>query len=183
MEKKSVEPVKRIVYIGMMTAVICVVTMARFPLLGSKVHFANTMCLLAGLLFGPVSGGIAAGLGSAIYDLLLGGYGFVDGAVTFITKFAMAWVCAMIVRHDSEERFIRVIIACVCGAFAYTLLYLFKTWVFQSFVYGYAQDVVWATVLSKLPASLINACLAFVSGPILYAALRPSLKRLGLPWR
>ena len=41
----------KIAFIGVMAAVVCVVTFFRFPLLGSKVHFANAMCLLAGLLF------------------------------------------------------------------------------------------------------------------------------------
>lgn len=182
MEKKNVSSVKRITLIGMMAAVVCVVTLFRFPLFGSKVHFANTMCLVAGLLLGPVSGGMAAGLGSAIYDVLLGGYGAVEALVTFATKFAMAWTSAMIVRGAKERGMVRVIAACVIGAFTYMALYLFKTWVFQSFVYGFAPDAVWATLLSKVPASLINACLASVAGPILYAALRPSLKKMGLPW-
>ena len=50
----------KIVFIGMLAAVVCVVTLYRFPLLGSKVHFANAICLLSGLLMGPVAGGLAA---------------------------------------------------------------------------------------------------------------------------
>ena len=63
----------KIVFIAMLAAVVCVVTLYRFPLLGSKVHFANAICLLSGLLMGPFAGGLAAGLGSALYDALLGG--------------------------------------------------------------------------------------------------------------
>ena len=59
-------------FIAVMAALIYVITMFRFPLLGSKVHFANAVCLLAGLLLGPVPGGVAAGLGSALYDALNG---------------------------------------------------------------------------------------------------------------
>ena len=36
-------------FIGAMAAIIYVVTLFRFPLLGSKVHFANAMCLLGGM--------------------------------------------------------------------------------------------------------------------------------------
>ena len=46
-------------FMGVMIAIIYVVTMFRFPLLGSKVHFANSMCLLSGLLFGPQFGALA----------------------------------------------------------------------------------------------------------------------------
>ena len=45
----------QIVYIGVMAALVCAVTFFRFPLLGSKVHFANAMCLLSGLLMGGVA--------------------------------------------------------------------------------------------------------------------------------
>ena len=62
----------RIVFTGVMAAIICVITIFRIPLGQSKVHFANSMCLLSGLLLGPVWGGAAAGLGSAIYDITLG---------------------------------------------------------------------------------------------------------------
>ena len=47
----------KLVFWAMMAAIVCVVTLFRFPLLGSKVHFANTMCLLSGLLFGPIWNG------------------------------------------------------------------------------------------------------------------------------
>ena len=57
-------------FAAMMAAIVYVVTLFRFPLLDSKVHFANAMCLLSGMLLGPLTGGVAAGLGSALYDAL-----------------------------------------------------------------------------------------------------------------
>ena len=56
MEKNKKFSTYRIVFIGVMAAIVCVVTFFRFPLLESKVHFANAMCLLSGLLFGPLGG-------------------------------------------------------------------------------------------------------------------------------
>ena len=66
--------VYRITSLAIMSAIIYVITMFRFPFLGSKVHLANSMCLVSGMLFGPLWGGIAAGFGSALYDALAGGY-------------------------------------------------------------------------------------------------------------
>ena len=40
----------QIVFVAVMAAIVCVVTFFRFPFLGSKVHFANAMCLLSGML-------------------------------------------------------------------------------------------------------------------------------------
>ena len=56
---------------------------------------------------------------------------------------------------------------------------MFKTYIFQRFVYGYPLDTVWAAMLSKFPASAINAVAAMVIAPILYTALRPALKSTG----
>lgn len=93
--RKDRHPAYHLALVGVMAALVYVVTMFRFPLLGSKVHFANAMCLLAGLLLGGGYGGAAAGLGSALYDLLAGGYDPLQALITFVSKFAMAWVCAV----------------------------------------------------------------------------------------
>jgi len=172
----------KIVLMAMLAALVCVVTLYRFPLLGSRVHLANAVCLLSGLLMGPVAGGLAAGLGSALYDALLGGYGVVECLVTFVSKFAMAWVCAKIAFAADEEAGKPVwnTVASVVGALTYVALYMCKTFVFQKFVYGYPMETVWLTMGSKLPASLINALAAMVAAPILYTALRAALKRAGL---
>ena len=120
----------RIAFIGVMAAIIVVVTFFRFPLLGSKVHFANAMCLLAGLLLGPVGGGLAAGIGSFLYDILFGGYDVVQGCITFVSKFSMAWICAMLaLYHQTGPKPLRVILASVAGALAYVVLYMLKTFV------------------------------------------------------
>ena len=58
--RKENRSIYRITFTAVMAAIVCVVTFLRFPLLGSKVHFANAMCLLSGMLLGPVFGGLAA---------------------------------------------------------------------------------------------------------------------------
>lgn len=172
---------QKTVYIAVLAALVCVVTFFRFPLLGSKVHFANAMCLLSGLLMGPLSGGLAAGIGSVLYDALFGGYGPLDCAVTFVSKFLMAWVCAKIAFAMGKEAGShgQNTAACVAGALTYVALYMLKTFIFQMFVYGYPMETAVVTMGSKLPASLINAAAAMVAAPILYAALLPALKRAG----
>jgi len=82
----------KIVFIALMAALVYVLTLFRFPLLNSKVHFANAMCLLSGLLLGPVGGGLAAGIGSGLYDLV-GGYGLDGVIITVVSKFLMAFIC------------------------------------------------------------------------------------------
>ncbi len=179
--KENRNRIYKLVFTALMAAVVCVVTFWRFPLLGSKVHFANAMCLLSGLLFGPVTGGVAAGLGSALYDALWGGYDIAQVLITFASKFAMAAICALIAgtfrARKGEEKPMRIVAGCVVGALSYVALYMLKTFVYQAFVYGYPMDTVWATMLSKLPASLMNAVFAMIVTPILYGALWKSLQR------
>jgi len=182
MERKPYFTTYRVVFIAVMAAIVYVLTLLRFPLLGSKVHFANAMCLLSGLLFGPVCGGLAAGLGSALNDALAGGYDFIQCLITFVSKFAMAAICALIAgRPDGEKaNHARAVAGSVAGALSYVALYMLKTFVYQRFVYGNPMDGVWAVMLSKLPASMINAVFAMIVAPILYAAVLPPLKRAGL---
>ena len=166
---------------AMLAALVCVVTLYRFPLLGSKVHLANAMCLLSGLLMGGIPGGLAAGFGSALYDALWGGYDLIQVVITFVSKFLMAWVCAKIAFAGGKEAKNHGlnIAACIVGALTYVALYMLKTFIYQRFIYGFPVDAVWVTMLGKLPASLINAVAAMIAAPILYTALRPALERAG----
>ena len=172
-----------ITFIAMMAAMVYVVTLFRFPLLGSKVHFANAVCLLSGILLGPLQGGLAAGIGSAFYDAVTG-YDLINVLITFISKFAMAWVCGTVLESrihiKGRGRIDRTALACVCGALTYVALYMLKTFIYQKFVYGYPMDAVWATMVAKLIPSLINAGVAIVAAPLFYHAVLPALRASGL---
>ncbi len=168
-------------FAAMMAAMVYVVTLFRFPLLGSKVHFANAVCLLSGMLLGPVTGGMAAGLGSALYDAF-NGYDLVNVVITLVSKFLMAFVCGSIMHapHARRGRPDRTVLSAAAGAVTYVALYMLKTWVYQSFVYGYPPDTVWAAMVSKLIPSLINAGAAVAAAPVFYHAILPALRGSGL---
>ena len=186
--KNSNALITRIVFTGVMAAIICVITTFRIPLGQSKVHFANSMCLLSGLLLGPVWGGTAAGLGSAIYDVLLGGYSFFDALITFVSKFAMAWVTGILYQKwvlkkeekSWKENLLPLIISCVLGALTYVALYMLKTWLFKLYVEPVPADTIPGIMVAKLGPSLINAIFAIVTAPIFFHAVRPALKAGGI---
>ena len=50
-------------FMGMMIALVFVSNYISIPTGYSRLHAANAVCLLAGMLFGGVRGGIIAGLG------------------------------------------------------------------------------------------------------------------------
>ena len=178
----------RIVFTGVMAAIICVITIFRIPLGQSKVHFANSMCLLSGLLLGPAWGGAAAGLGSAIYDLMLGGYSFFEALITFVSKFAMAWVTGILFRalvlkkgeQDWKKTLFPLILSCVLGALTYVALYMLKSWLFKLYVEPVPAETIPGILIAKLIPSLINAGFAVVTAPIFYHAVKPALKAGGL---
>ena len=179
-----------IVFAAVMAAIICVITIFRIPLGQSKVHFANSMCLLSGLLLGPVWGGAAAGLGSALYDVMLGGYDFINALITFVSKFAMAWVTGILFRQWVLKRekqngpvknyLPQLVTVCVLGALTYVALYMLKTWLFKLYVEPVPVDTIPTVLAAKLIPSLINAAFAVVTAPIFYHAVRPALKAGGI---
>ena len=173
--------IQTICFIGVMAALVFAVTQVRIPFLGSKVHFANAFCLLAGMLLGPVPGGLAAGLGSAIYDAFAG-YDVAGILITFVSKFAMAWVCAKLMpkKEDTRLNLHRTVLASIAGALTYVFLYMLKTYVYQRLVYGFPLDAVGVTMWSKFIPSIINALFAVIAAPILYHALKPALKAMGV---
>ena len=182
-QEKSVKwGIRTLCFIGVMAALVYVVTLVRIPFLGSKVHFANAFCLLAGMLLGPVPGGLAAGIGSALYDAIAGGYDLANVLITFVSKFAMAWVCSKLMpRRESEGLTLhKTVFASSAGALTYVFLYMLKTFVYQRFVYGFPMDAVGVTMWSKFIPSLINALFAVIAAPILYHALKPALKAMGV---
>ncbi len=180
----------KLVIAGVMAAIIYVVTMFRIPLGQSKVHFANSMCLLGGLLLGPVWGGSAAGLGSALYDVIAGGYGIVEALITFVSKFAMGWVAGflfrvLVIRKGKQNglwvKYLpQLVISCVAGALTYVALYMLKTWIFKTYVEPVPVETIPAVMVGKLIPSLINAAFAVVTAPIFYHAIRPALKSGGM---
>ena len=187
--KKSNAQLTRIIFGAVMAAIICVITLFRIPLGQSKVHFANAMCLLAGLLLGPLTGGLSAGLGSALYDVLFGGYDFLNAAITFVSKFAMAWVTAILFdawakkNRDSDSKaksILPLVLTCAAGALTYVALYMLKTWIFKMWVEPVPADTIPTVLVAKLVPSLINAAFAIVVAPVFYHAVMPALKSTGI---
>lgn len=155
----------------------------RIPIGGSEtmLHFGNVFCLLAGLLFGGIPGGLAAGIGSAIFDIL-GGFAS-EFWITFINKFCMAFVAGMIAQHGVKlikNRPFRLSLAAISGSLTYTFLYILKNTIESRFVQGLPWAGVWSVVSVKLAVSLTNGLIAVVVSLLLYFAIYPILSRTHL---
>lgn len=183
--KKTYFTTRRLAVIGLMSALVFIFTYIHFdiPTLLSKttIHFGNVMCILSGLLFGPVTGGLSAGFGSMFFDLFDPVYA-PQCWITFINKFMMGFV-AGIISHAARKRFSfswQDIVAAVCGSLTYTSLYLGKTFIDKYFIQGFEIETVGIDILSKLTVSLINGISAVIISLLLVSVLRPALKKVGL---
>ena len=61
----------------------------------SAFHLGNIMCALSGILLGPWLGGLASGLGSALYDILLDPAYISESWITLLTKGAYGLVAGL----------------------------------------------------------------------------------------
>ena len=145
----------------------------------TRLHLGNVMCLLSGLLLGPLQGGLAAGIGSMFFDLTNPAY-IASAPFTFAFKFLMAWVCGIIAHKCGKEAFWKIVVGAIVGAISYVILYLGKTFIESYFIMGIPLNTVWLTVTQKGLVSTVNGIIAAVVSVPLYMTLRPVLRRAKL---
>lgn len=175
------------------------------PIDSTRIHMGNVLCLLSGLLLGPFYGGLAAGIGSMFFDLTNPAY-IASAPFTFAFKFIMAWLCGKIATPRKENaqsakqragqerpqascRSVtgsylsphgRSLIGGFCGAFAYVLLYLSKSFLEHCFLLGLPLAAVLPVIAQKAVVSGINAVIAVLVATPLGRLLRPALQKI---WR
>ena len=97
-------------------------------------------------------------------------------------KFAMAFVAGVIAHSGGAQgkQKGRNILAAVCGAATYVVLYGCKTIIVQRFIMGAVWQAVWPVVITKCSVSLFNAVIAAVCSVLLTLALRRPLASAGV---
>lgn len=175
--------VKWIAFLGLMAALVIAGSWIRVPTSIGTFNLGNIMCALAGILFGPVGGGLAAGVGSMLYDIIFYPAYIAECWITFLTKGALA-LTAGLVAWSAGKRGLstrRNAAAAAVGAFTYLALYLVKAFLWNGLFQGsLSPDGALALAVSKAPMSLFNAVLASVCAPILAAAIQKALSRAKL---
>lgn len=108
----KIKKMQRLVTAALFTAIICVATMiVKIPSPATNGYFNLGDCfvLLSGWLLGPVYGALAAGLGSALADILSG---YVQYApATFVIKALMAVAAYFIFKALSKKPFVAKLIS------------------------------------------------------------------------
>ena len=143
----------------------------------TRLHMGNVMCLLAGMLLGPLQGGLAAGIGSMFFDLTNPAY-ITSAPFTFIFKFFMAWICGKIISDHSTHLRQKYILGAIAGSFTYVILYLSKSFIEHRFIVGLPAEAVMLTISQKAVVSGINAVVACAVAVPLGLSLRPVMARM-----
>ena len=182
MTKKQSISTKRIVLTALMAALTIVgsairVTMPIDIAGTTSFHLGNIMCALSGILLGPWLGGLAAGLGSFLYDMTNPLY-VSEAWMTFLMKGAYGLVPGLIMLLWKNNRSIlKTAIATSGGAVAYAALYLLKTYYKSVLVKLLTHEAAMIAVAAKIPATIFNAVVAIVFAPILAKAIEKALKK------
>ncbi len=174
-EKRS--NIYHVAFVGVMAALVFVSNYISIPVASSRLHVANAVCILAGMLFGGVKGGLAAALGSALFDLTFPAY-VAEAWITFINKGAMALVAGLIVHRAPEPSRTRLLLGSAAGAALYIALYLLKSYLQLRFVTPVPVETIAPLLWEKLAASSVNGIFAVIVAPLLYAVLAPGLRQL-----
>lgn len=177
---KSVAEKRKIIYkivtTGLMAALVYAGNYISIPLPNdARIHVGNAPCLLAGLLFGGMTGGLASGIGGAMYDLFNPLY-VTSAPFTFINKFAMGWTAGFLNRRGVRSESARAVIAAIIGQIVYIFLYLSKTLAGELIV-GNAFGTAMVRVGEKALSSSLNGVIAVIISVPLYFAIKAALER------
>lgn len=175
----------KLVFVGVMAAMIYVATMflrieIPTPTGPTNLKTGNILCLLAGMLFGGVLGGLSAGIGSMLFDLSNPAY-VSSAPFTLVFFFLMGAVCGWIShsRGKAGENWKVNALGGFCGALTYWLLYIGKSVI----VLMVAGSSFWPAVLATVPkmaASGFNALIAVVCATLIAKPLGLALRKAGL---
>lgn len=172
----------KLVFTALLTALVFASNYVSFPVGPSRIHIANAVCLLSGMLLGPINGGVAAGLGSALFDLTFPAYA-AEWWITFINKAAMAIVCGWLVHRKAEDSKKWAYFSCSIGAITYIALYIFKKFIQLRFISSVPIDTIGPTLLASFLASIVNGLFAILVAPLAYHALKPTLEKNGILYK
>lgn len=183
MERKI--SLRQIVLIGLMSALVLIFSGFRIyiplPVDHAAIQFGNIMCVLSGLLLGPI-GGLASAIGSALYDLFNPAYA-PEAWITFLTKFFIGFLTGLIAHWHGRGAARRGwnLAGAAVGSVTYVVLYLGKSLIMGKYVFSLAAgSPMMLYIVPKAATSLVNAVIAVAVAVPLWELVRLPLDRGGL---
>lgn len=159
--------INKLVSAALMAAMTCVATVViAIPSpVGGFIHPGDGFVILSGIILGPFFGGLAAGIGSMIADLILGYSAYAAATLIIKCLAAITAVCIYRILHKSKKlKLIPVFAASVLGGVLITLGYF----IFEGAILGLG----FATAAMNIPFNLIQNGFGIVISVLLFPLLR-----------
>ena len=169
--------IRNMVTASVLAAVTTLATMViKVPTFGTNgyVNIGDSAVLLSAWLLGNPYGSLAAGLGSALADLLSGYPAYIPG--TAIIKFVMAFVCAVIFR-SLKDRFPRAIVYIISSIAAEALM-ITGYFLYESTVLGYGL-----AAAASIMSNAVQGITCLILGNALIHAVEPLYNRYSVKQR
>lgn len=185
MRNKYERHIYTLVFVAVMAALVFVTNYIKIniptPVGDTRLKIANAICLLCGMLFGGVYGGLASGIGTCLYDLL---NGYASSALySFVSFFIMAAVCGFIShgRGAKGMNLKRDIVAAIAGALTYFVIYSARTiFVKGMFEKGLPFDGALILASTSMITSFINVIIAVVLSNVIVLPVIRALRKARL---
>lgn len=160
----------KVCLVGLMSALVFIGTSIKIYIpvgtSSTMIHLGNIFCLLAALLLGPLYGGLSAGIGSFLFDIMNPLY--ISGApFIFVFKFLMAFVCAAVAKKNFSST-VQVIFGMICGAFTYVILYILKNFIKNAFLLNIEIHATFVLLLKSLYITLISAVFSITIATVVF---------------
>ena len=150
-------------------------------------HIGNAFCVLAAILIGKVQGGLAGSIGMTIGDLLSPGFA-IYAPKTFLMKFFIGYIAGAIAHdiakiskdHPRSYTIKWSFLACIGGLGFNVIVNPIADYFYSRFIMG--AEATASKIIASWAAgiTLTNAVAGTILVVILYAFLRPILKKAGL---
>lgn len=154
-------PIKKLILTALfaaLTFITTVIIQIPIPATGGYINLGDCMVLMSGFVLGPCFGAFAAGIGSAIADLI----GFpLYAPATFIIKFAVAFLAGLIFKF-SKKTTIWTVICGIAGEILMVLGYYF----FEAFILGLG----WGIAAAGIAANVFQAIAGITASALLIQA-------------
>ena len=141
--------VRKTVMAAMLAALCCVATLVvQIPSpMNGYINLGDCIVLISGLILGPIWGALAAGIGSALADVIAGYMYYVPG--TFVIKTLCAAVAAVVYKK-SRKGVLSCLVSGICGESIMVVGYF----LYAAIIFGEGL-----TAAVSIPGNLVQAAL------------------------
>lgn len=174
MNKQIDTPIKKLAFTGLFTALVFVLTfIVRIPSpTGGYINIGDCAVLTAGIILGPLYGALAAGIGSAICDIVAGVAIYAPG--TLVIKALMALVVGLFIKKCKSNGKLLILLALseiimIAGYFLYDALVLYLT----------GGDNVFLASLEEIVGNSLQGAIGIIGAIMLKRLFEDILTKIG----